>query len=110
MKTNVKLDVSDEIRNALAILIAGKQVKRLASREDVTAFVTGALEGLLQTAQPIDEDEPVRRSRSAEPRSQSLTADEERTIARLQKEGRDEGYIRGWIYAGRKLSGREVRA
>jgi len=33
----------------------------------------------------------------------TLTAEEQRTAMRLKKEGRNAEYIRGWLYAGRKV-------
>lgn len=126
MKTNLKLDVADAQRNALACLLAGKQVKRLASREEVGEFVQGALAGLERIGTMIPASGPkvadfpaaveraARGAGEATPEVEAMRVayrpEEAREVARLLAEGRSEGYVRGWVYAGRKLRGQERRA
>lgn len=46
MIVNVRLEVDDEARQALASLLAGKPVKRLAGRKEVCEVVGGIIAGL----------------------------------------------------------------
>jgi hypothetical protein len=54
MKMNLNLTITDEQRNVLACLLAGKDVKRLATRDDVAGYVLGMLAGLF----PRTADQP----------------------------------------------------
>ena len=47
MKRNIAVEIDDTDRNALARLVAGKAVKRLASRKEIAAFVMDAFEAVL---------------------------------------------------------------
>lgn len=89
MKVALSLEISDEQRNALAQEIAGKKVQRLATREEVRAYVEGAI-GALST-----------RVESAGP-SSGLSSSEAEVVAKLREQGKSESYIRGWVQAGRK--------
>ena len=102
MKCNVNLDLSDELRNALACLLDGKHTKRLATRKEVAQYVIGAVEA----AGAAPGDEPVLIDAPARPSSAMrapLSEAEQAEARRLASEGKSPGYIRGWIYAGRRL-------
>lgn len=53
MNVNVKLSLSDDERRALACYLAGKPVKRLATRADVNRLVTELLSTALRS-RPVD--------------------------------------------------------
>ena len=57
MKTNVKIDLTDDERNRLAVLFDGKQSKRLATRADIVSFVNACLDAALD-ADPNRHDRP----------------------------------------------------
>lgn len=104
MKVNINLDVSDARRNMLAIAMAGKPTKRLASRDDVWSFVEGILSSLdpLHSAPTAEPNEVViRLPTTREARGMDVI------VTKLKAEGRDEAYIasytRGWLAAGRTL-------
>lgn len=105
MRCNVKLDLSDAQRNALAQLLTGKPTKRYATREEVAQYVLGAVEGITQPA-PEAAPEPA----NLAPRAQvegpknPLTEAERATVQAKLAEGRSIGWIRGWIYAGRRIN------
>ena len=106
MKTVIKLDVSDDARRALASLIAGKPVARLATRNEVTLYVQGIVSRLdagpaaVLIDQPVAAGEGVQRAVGPAP---SMTPWEEAEYARLIKLGRSEAYAIGWLRAGRTL-------
>lgn len=47
MKTNVKVELTDDERNRLAILFDGKHSKRLATRKEIVLFVDACLDAAL---------------------------------------------------------------
>ena len=47
MKVNIKLAISDSDRNLIARKLAGKDIKRLASRAEINELVRGFIEGYL---------------------------------------------------------------
>lgn len=53
MNVNVKLSLSDDERRALACYLAGKPVKRLATRADVNRLVAELLSAALR-GRPVD--------------------------------------------------------
>ena len=58
MNVNVKLSLSDDERRALAGYLAGKPVKRLATRADVNAIVAELLSAALATSRYPDTRQP----------------------------------------------------
>ena len=46
MKVALSIEVTDQQRNALAVRLSGKEVKRLATRDEVRDFLLSALTGL----------------------------------------------------------------
>lgn len=102
MKMNLNLTVTDEQRNTLACLLAGKDVKRLASRDDVAGYVLGLLAGL----HPRVESEPDVVSDADTVREvtqrRTLSQEEARKHDELIAAGHPEGYARGWINASRR--------
>ena len=95
MIVNIRIEISDEQRNTLACAIAGKAVKRLATREDVTAYVEGAI---------------ARIEVKAEDSVDSQLARPLPIVERLRAEGRSDDYItsylRGWAAAGKTAQSR----
>jgi len=118
MRVAVRFDVTDEQRNALACLLAGKKVARKATREDFTAFVMGAVESIEAaiveaTGSPPGGARPATPTDIATPAPSALrglTEAEERLAERLRSEGKPEGYIRGWISASRSMFGGRLNA
>lgn len=49
MRVNLQLEMTDEQRQLFASQLAGKEVKRLATRDDVRNFMFGCYDGLLQS-------------------------------------------------------------
>lgn len=131
MKVRINLDVSDDQRVALASLIAGKPVKRMAGRDDFHAYVqgavarlgsdcTGTVSGRWSGGLPSADTEVrvlahlqaggagVMVGKTPEAMLATgplgvglLTLEERETVRRLRAEGREEGYIVGWLKAGR---------
>jgi hypothetical protein len=95
----LSLDVTDKQRRALAQLVAGKPIKRLAGRDEFRDFITGFLDELAH----VDAVEPeVSVVRAAGPISaRTFTDAEDRLAAELRGAGKCESYIRGYILAGR---------
>jgi len=115
MKVNLGVELSDEQRRALASIIAGKEVKRLASRDDVRNFVSGMLVGVA-TWQPGDEavlqglgadaDIPAGMAggRVGQAARGAYSTIEQTEVNRLIATGKTPEYARGWIAAGRVLA------
>ena len=57
MKTNVKVSLTDDERNCLAVLFDGKQSKRLATRAEIVDFVDACIDAALE-AHPGDAAAP----------------------------------------------------
>ena len=100
MNLNHKMTITDEQRQQLASHIAGKPVKRLATRKDICAFLDGCLQATFEIS---DSPAPAQPAASPPRRAPQLSADEESEIQRLRKEGKSDNYIRGWIQVGRRL-------
>ena len=98
MNVNAQFSLNDDQRRALASAIAGKPVKRLATRAEVRDFVTGALAAATTT---IDVDGEIT-TPSGGPQF-GLSPREEREVERLRKAGKNDSYIRGWLQVGRRL-------
>ena len=110
MKVNLGVELSDEQRRSLASIIAGKAVKRLASRDDVRDYLTGIVSGIaMPTNGPVVLSSPVsvageagiatgRQSRGA------YSPIEQAEVNRLVADGKTPEYARGWIAAGRVLA------
>jgi hypothetical protein len=102
VKVNIGIEISDAQRNLLASLLAGKPVKRLATRDQVRDFVSGVIGSLDAevnelVTNPPEEETPVSQS--------TLTPAEERIFNRLVLvEGKSADYARGFISAGRVLA------
>jgi hypothetical protein len=47
MKTNVKIELTDDERNRLAVLFDGKHSKRQATRKEIVLFVDACLDAAL---------------------------------------------------------------
>lgn len=107
MKVVIRVDVSDAQRVALACAIKGKPTLRLATREEFNDYVQGCLAllvGLGDIAMP-----PVQAAQGMAER----VADQEvgRNPSRftdaniaewLRLQGKSEGYIRGYLAAGKR--------
>jgi hypothetical protein len=121
MKMNLNLTITDEQRNVLACLLAGKDVKRLATRDDVAGYVLGMLAGLFPRethTEPVcskpdccgGDCERAERSPEAQAITEAtqrrgMSAAEARKYAELIAAGHPPGYARGWITASRTLFG-----
>lgn len=107
MKVNLSLEITDGARNALGQLLRGKPGKYLATREEVKAFMLGTVAGLirLQPSHGLGEATPAAAA-TVEAIRAPLTPAEEKVAAKLASEGKSPGYIRGWIYAGRRINAR----
>ncbi len=117
MKTVIRLDITDAQRNALAQLLAGKPVKRLATREEVAAYVVGLADQLGAGTPPVIDDTPPPPCFKPKPEVADIPTDElvqanraassAIVAGRLTEEGRV-SYVRGFVNAGRRsrLSGR----
>ena len=55
MNTNVQITLSDEERNALAVMLDGKLSKRMISRKEVTALCQQHIGGLLEQQKAEEE-------------------------------------------------------
>ncbi|MDJ0905382.1 MAG: hypothetical protein QNI96_05140 [Woeseiaceae bacterium] len=98
MITNLRLDLTDRQRNDLACMLAGKKVARLATRAEITDYVTGLLERSLceSTAVRATPESPVRQQLAG-----ALSFDEQQLVEQLRAAGKNDSYIRGYIKAGR---------
>lgn len=54
MKVNINAEISDAQRNVLARLIDSKQVKRLATRDEVREYVAGCIASLVEPGEATD--------------------------------------------------------
>lgn len=95
MKVSLSLEVSDPQRNALARLIEGKDIKRLATRDEVRAYVTGCVESLQGNGVAADPEPAAVAPPSQRPFSYSelLRIDPEDEAVLKDKEP---GFIVGW--------------
>ena len=104
MIVNVRLDVTDDQRRALASLLAGRPVRRMATRAEVVDLLGAALAGLSEggtgTSAPPPEA-PGAKAGMTEAARAPLTPRELAEAERLAKAGKTAGYVRGWILAGR---------
>jgi hypothetical protein len=123
MKVNLSLEVTDEQRNVLACMLAGKPIKGQAKREDVRAFVEGCIGGLTKKMIPAPptkapaknlgeydvgdgrtvtvESGPGVHERYVEAFWALLTDEERAKAEELKAEGKSDGYIRGYFYIER---------
>lgn len=105
MKVNLGVELSDDQRRALASILAGKSVKRLASRDDVREYLTGvvgalAFDGVVEEGD-VDDPPAVATTRAS---VGLYSACEQRLVDRLVAEGKSPEYARGFISAGRVLA------
>jgi hypothetical protein len=92
MKTNVSIDLTDDQRNRLACLIAGKPVKRLATRKEIANLAVQHLGGLLgATTDPWS----TASHEAAAKQASDLYKPDPRDIP-LMARPNDPGYVRGW--------------
>lgn len=95
MRVNANIEISDEQRNVLARLIDGKQVKRLATRDEVRDYVAGCIASLVEASEATDTEhvaaQPIPlRSPSTGDLLRIDPEDEERL------KGKEPGFIMGW--------------
>lgn len=104
MKTLVTLDISDEQRNNLACLLAGKHVKRMATREEIRDFVNGAIARLNEVKADLERGVTPLPSPTVSVHHgvEARSAKEAEQVEKLRAEGRSDGYIIGWLKVGRK--------
>ena len=96
MKVNVKLSLSDEERNIMAVNISGKDSKRMVTRAEVNEFVQGCMDCITDAiiGQPVTEMKPAKNP---------LSSDEQAEVERLRAMGKSDSYIRGWLQVGRSI-------
>ena len=105
MRTNIKLDLNDEDRRLLANVIDGKDTARLATRKDLQELVRGFVYGLASWSLTFNkESEPTPKLDTGHAtHGRRYTDPEMQVVRRLEAQGRDSGYIRGWINACRGI-------
>ncbi len=95
MKVSLSLEVSESQRNALAQLIDGKSIKRLATRDEVRAFVEQLIESLATDSAPLAVQTQVDIRPS--PDLGGLAAVANARVAEMREEGKTEEYIQSWL-------------
>lgn len=98
MKVHVKLDITDEQRNLLHILITGKKSKKMVSRAMVVDFV----KGMIERATSAGIDGFIGDTTEVVATKHKLSPQEERMIERLRTQGKDDSYCRGQIQVVRR--------
>jgi hypothetical protein len=112
MKVNLGVELNDEQRVALASIIAGKSVKRMASRDDVRDFLGGIVGALACAHADVEAPTALPTAAVAVARvsAGAYTPEEQTVVDRLLSEGRNAEYARGWISAGRVIAKSRARA
>ena len=100
MKVNLSLEVTESQRNVLARLLTGKDIKRLATRDEVREFVAGCIESLTEREGAVlPADAAIALPQPRVSVGDLLTIDpEDEEILR----GKAPGYIVGWNRVKRK--------
>lgn len=95
MKVNINLEIDDAQRNVLARIIDGKDIKRLATRDEVRDYVASCIASLVE-ARKIADTEPA--VAEVHPPKRASTGD----LMRIDPEdeeylrGKEPGFIMGW--------------
>ena len=92
MKTNVSIELNDEQRNRLAILIDGKESKRMATRKEVVELCQRHIGGLAEASEPAKVQ--IERNQDAHAAFISLKPDPEDVA--LMAQPNNPSYVRGW--------------
>lgn len=100
MRANIKVELTDEERNQVAIAIRGKPTKAMVTRAQLTEMVGGFLEGII-SAEKNPEPETVTHqvSKPATRRVYPITAQLEKMLAKrgyIEGHPKRIGYIRGY--------------
>lgn len=105
MKVNVNIEIDDARRNALAQLLDGKPVKRMATRDEVRDLVVALIESL--AAAQVYPPAPVPEARTNHPAHDALPAAASARIEELRAEGKGEDYIQSWLrgFLGKRNKG-----
>ena len=96
MKVNLSLELDDTQRNVLARVLSGKDVKRLATRDEVRVFVEEWIKGSLAEQPEAAASEPTVAATKPPHR---LSASELMRIDPEDEErlkGKEPGFIMGW--------------
>lgn len=105
MRTVVTLDITDEQRSQLACLLAGKAVKRLATREEIRDYVLGSIARLSEVKSELEQGavlvQPARAPASASNHLTAFNPKEAEQIVALRAAGKSDSYIAGWLKPGR---------
>lgn len=109
MNTIIRVSLDDAERNRMACNISGKEVKRMVSREELNDFVAGCIAGAVAVAHGVSEIAAAGASSAAKVVTSALRDDDPRVI-KLRAEGRNSGYIRGWIAADDRIARRSKSA
>lgn len=95
MKVNLSVEIDDAQRNRLAQLIDGKTNKRLATRDEVRAFVEQLIESLATDSAPLAVQTQVENRPS--PDLGGLAAVANARVAEMREQGVTEEYIQRWL-------------
>jgi hypothetical protein len=95
VKVNANIEISDEQRNVLARLIDGKQVKRLATRDEVREYVAGCIASLVEPGEVTDTEHVIAQPIPLRPFSTGdlMRVDPEDEAVLKDKEP---GFVMGW--------------
>jgi hypothetical protein len=106
MNVNIKISMSDEDRNIMAMNLTGKISKRMVTRAEISSFVQGCLDSITDS---INIGEPLETvkvgyidTNAPKPMTDWFTEIERSTVEGLRAMGRDDSYIRGWLQVGRR--------
>lgn len=95
MKTNVGIELDDACRDLLANYFDGRVSKRLATRRDITEFVTACVDMAVQSAMGGAPQVAA---------AAGLSPAEAAEVERLRTLGKCDSYIRGWIQVMRRAA------
>ena len=97
MKTNIQIELTDEQRNQLKILIDGKPSKKMVSRKEVIALCQQHISGLVNSSANGDDEARMRimvANSKSTPAMNLYRADPEDIPLMARPD--DPGYVRGW--------------
>lgn len=102
MIVNTRIELTDEQRRLFASYLAGKGVRRMATRAEVREFIEGSVQAAINDSgverETIDNIPPVRRSSRI---VSNLTDEERAEVESLRRKGKTDGYIIGWLTVAR---------
>lgn len=105
MNVNIKISMSDEDRNIMAMNLTGRISKRMATRAEINEFVQGCLDRITDSISIGEATNTVKVGYidTGVPKPKSwFTEDERSVVESMRALGREDSYIRGWLQVGRK--------